>query len=233
MSKALKKHIHQDLQRRFERLDGYVLVDFRGLNSAQSYDLRRMLHGVGVRMSVVPNRLALRILDRWQGQRAEFRQFFRGPTAVVYGEDGPLSASKAIAQWKKKNKDLLAIKGGVLSGEIVTAAGMEKLSKIAERPQLLAQLAGTLQAPLAQIACVTQGPLRKLAYALDAVRRKLEESSPAVAAAPEPPAAEMPAQAGAQGEPKEPEAPAGAQGKSNEGPAAAAAPPEAEDRGAQ
>jgi len=179
MSKLLKKHITEDLKRRLDKLEGYVLVDFRGLNSAQSYDLRRTLNGVGIRMSVVPNRLAVRILDRWQGKRAEFRGFFRGPTALVYGPDGAISASKTVAQWKKKNKDLLHIKGGVLNGEIVRPSEVESLARMPDRKQLLAQLAGTVQAPVARLASATQGIVRQLVYVLDAHRRKLEEGAPA------------------------------------------------------
>ena len=176
MSKLLKKHVTEDLKRKFEKLESYVLVDFRGLDSAQSFDLRRTLNGAGIRMKVVPNRLAVRILDRWQGQRAEFRELFRGPTALVYGSDGAISASKTVAQWKKKNKDLLGIKGGVLNGEVVSAAGVESLAKIPDRKQLLAQLAGTIQAPVAKLACATQGIVGRLVYALDAYRRKLSDS---------------------------------------------------------
>jgi large subunit ribosomal protein L10 len=190
MSKLLKKHITEDLKRRLEKLEGYVLVDFRGLNSAQSYDLRRTLNGVGIRMSVVPNRLAVRILDRWQGKRAEFREFFRGPTALVYGPDGAISASKTVAQWKKKNKDLLHIKGGVLNGELVRPSEVESLARIPDRKQLLAQLAGTVQAPVARLASATQGIVRQLVYVLDAHRRKLEEAAPPPTSEAAPPTSE-------------------------------------------
>lgn len=185
MSRQLKNHIQRDLKRRFGSVDGYILVDYRGLNSTQSYDLRKTLLGVGIRMNVVPNRLALRILDRWEGKRPEFRQFFRGPTAVLYGTDGPLAASRAVVQWKRKNKDLLGIKGGVLGGEIMPPSAVERLSRIPDRPQLLAQVVGTFQAPVARLLGATQGPLRKLVGVLEAYRKKVEESAPPGASSPE------------------------------------------------
>jgi len=177
MSKQLKDHIAQDLKRRFHGLDDYILVDFRGLNSAQSYDLRRTLHGAGVRMNVVPSRLALRVLDRWGGRRAEFGALFRGPTAVVFGSGGAVAASKAVALWKKKNKDLLAIKGGVLGGEIMPPSAVERLARIPDRLQLLAQVVGMVQSPLVRLVGALQGPLRQVAHALEAYRRKLEEGA--------------------------------------------------------
>ncbi|MGH9362918.1 MAG: 50S ribosomal protein L10 [Thermoanaerobaculia bacterium] len=173
MSKLLKQHISNDLKRRFEKVESYILVDYRGLDSAQSFDLRRALNGAGVRMSVVPNRLAVRILDRWAGRRKEFRSLFRGPTALVYGADGALAASRVVAQWKKKNRDLLALKGGIFGDEILTPERVESLARIPERKQLLAQVAGTLQAPLSRLAAATQGILSRMAFALEAHRKKL------------------------------------------------------------
>ncbi len=205
MSKSLKKNVSEDLKKRLGALESYLLVDFRGLNSAQSYELRRILHEAGVRMNVVPNRMALRILDRWEGKRAEFREFFRGPTAVLHGEGGALGASRIAMGWKKKNKNLLGIKGAVLEGHILPPAAAEGLAKIPDRPQLLARVAGCLNAPLTRLACATQGPVAKLARAVDAYRRKLEESAPAEVGVV------APAEGGA----------AGADG--GEGPAAAAA----------
>jgi large subunit ribosomal protein L10 len=196
MSKVLKKTINEDLQRRLGQLESYLLVDFRGLNSAQSYDLRRSLLDVGVRMNVVPNRMALRILDRWSGKSEGFRGFFRGPTAILHGGDaGALTASRAAMQWKKKNKNLLPIKGAVLEGEVLGTEAAEGLAKIPDRPQLLARVAGCLNAPLVRLATVTQGPLANLARVLDAHRKKLEEGAPKAseAEAPAAPASEAPA----------------------------------------
>ena len=117
MPNLLKNQVTQDLKRRFGALDGYVIVDYRGLDSAQTFDLRRVLNTAKVRMTVVPNRLAVRVLDRWEGKNKEFREFFRGPTALVFGDDGALSASKAISQWKKKHKDLLPVRVAFSAGK--------------------------------------------------------------------------------------------------------------------
>ena len=192
MSKNLKVLITKDLETRFKSLQSYVLVDFRGLDSAQSYDLRRTLHGAGVRMNVVPNRLAVRVLDRWEGKEDRFKAFFRGPTAVVFGTDGAVTASKLIVQWKKKNKDLLAIKGGVLEGQIIPPQVVESLSKIPDKQQLLAQVAGGFQGPLTRLAAALQSIIGRVAYALEAHRKKMAEAGGEGAApgsAPEAPAA--------------------------------------------
>jgi large subunit ribosomal protein L10 len=220
MSKDLKLLINRHLERKIGSLQSYIVVDYKGLNSAQSSNLRRVLNESGVRMNVVPNRLAARILDRWEGKKADFRKFFRGPTALLFGNDGAITASKVIAQWKRKNKDLLAIKGGVLEGEVILAAMVEGLSRIPERPVLLAQVAGGMQAPLSRLASATQAILSKVVYALEARRKKLEESGGGAEATPEAGPEAAPEAAPEAGPEAAPEASADAGG-----PAAGSAPP--------
>lgn len=175
MSKQLKSLIGRQVEKRFKGLESYVVVDFRGLNSEQTSDLRKSLHAQGAQMAVVANRHAVRVLDRWEGKDAAFKALFRGPTALVFGTDGALTASKVVVQWRKKNKDILGVKGGVLGGAVMRPDGVEGLAKIPGRQQLLAQVAGTFQAPVARLARGLHNILAKVAYALDARRRKLEE----------------------------------------------------------
>lgn len=180
MSKQLKKHITNDLERRFNSVSSYVIVDYRGLDSAQTYELRKTLHDSGARMTVVPNRLALKVLDRWEGRNAGFRDLFRGPTAIVSGKDGAVGASKAVFLWKKKkpkNKNLLPFRGGILEGKILTPEVAESLSKIPDRPILLSMVVGGLQAPLTRLAMATRSIVARVAWALDAHRKKLAESA--------------------------------------------------------
>ncbi len=177
MPNLLKNQVSQDLKRRLGALDGYVVVDYRGLDSAQTFDLRHALNTAKIRMAVVPNRLAVRVLDRWDGKNKEFRDFFRGPTALVYGDDGALSASKVIAGWKRKNKDLLLVKGGVLSGRTIPSRTVDELAKIPDRPHLLAQLAGQILGPVTRLAVATQGIVSRVVYALEAIRKMKEGES--------------------------------------------------------
>lgn len=183
MSKQLKQVVVKDIEKRLKPVESYLLVDFRGLNSAQSFDLRRTLNEAKVRMRVVPNRLAVRVLDRWEGGKPEFKDLFKGPTAILYGTDGAITASRVVAQWKKKNKNLLDVKGGVLEGQIIEPSVVEKLSRIPDRPVLLAQVAGGFQAPLSRLAGALQQVIARVAYALDAHRKKVEAAGGGGAAA--------------------------------------------------
>lgn len=154
MAKELKKIICDELASRFKQLDGCVLIDYRGLDSEQTHDLRCALREKGVQMNVVPNRLARRVfLDL--GAPRDFCDLFQGPTAILFGGEGAFVASKSIASWRKKNKDLVSIRGGLFEGETLSAAEVGRLADIPEPQVLRSTIAGMFAAPFTHLAsCV-------------------------------------------------------------------------------
>jgi large subunit ribosomal protein L10 len=174
MARELKAIIYRQIDGKFGGLDGCILIDYQGLNAEQTQDLRSSLRRSGVRMSVVHNRLARRVF-RDRGAPQEFEVLLKGPTALLHGEDGVLSASKSIVQWRKKNKDLAAIKGGLFQGKALSIADVEKLATIPDTATLQAQALSMLLGPLSHLATVTAGLLSHFAGAARAHREGLEK----------------------------------------------------------
>jgi large subunit ribosomal protein L10 len=151
MAKELKTIIYKHLERRFGDLDGCVLVDFRGLNSEQTLDLRGVLRKSGVLFNVVQNRLARRLFKE-KGAPEDFQALFKGPTAILFGSDGAITASKAIAQWRKKNKNAAALKGGFFGGKALSPAEVERLATLPDVPTLRSSIASLFLSPLSSLA---------------------------------------------------------------------------------
>ena len=67
MAKQLKNLMRGELERKFEKVDGGIVVGIRGLNSERTYDLRAKLQKQGVKLHVVknsPNReLAFKLIE--------------------------------------------------------------------------------------------------------------------------------------------------------------------------
>lgn len=149
MAKELKQLIYEQFESSFRGLDACVLVDYQGLVSEETYDLRKTLNANNLRMIVVHNRIAKKAfadlgIDDVAGLAA-------GPTAVVYGGDDPVSVSRTLMDWRKKYKKL-AIKGGVLDGRPIDGAQVEKLAELPTRPELLSQVLGAVIAPIQSVA---------------------------------------------------------------------------------
>jgi len=56
----------------------------------------------------------------------------------------------------------LKVKGGIVTGQIVDDAGIEALSKLPSREELLATLIATIQAPAQKLVMLLQAPQRDL-----------------------------------------------------------------------
>src|SRR3712207_3664837 len=98
-----------------ERLRGgtAVLVDYQGINVAQSTDLRARSREAGVEFIVAKSALA-----RGAGNEAGVEgldEYLTGPTALAFSED-PLASAKLMAEFAGQVESF-ALKGGLLEGE--------------------------------------------------------------------------------------------------------------------
>ena len=198
MSKKLKQYVSRDLGLKLEKAKSFLSVNYQGLNSLETFDLRKNLRDGGIKMHVVPNRVAFKVLypslqptlksggsDMKTGLDsipASVKDLFKGPTALLVGKEGKeeqvIATAKVLVQWQKKNKDKLGIKGGLFSGQVLGSKEVLELAKFPDRQTLLAQVAGLFQAPVRNLAVATQQILSRVVYALQAIKDKKEKETP-------------------------------------------------------
>jgi large subunit ribosomal protein L10 len=143
-----------------------VLVDYKGMNVAQSTRLRARSREVGVEFVVAKNTLAQRAAD--QAGVEGLSDLLVGPTAIAFAED-PVVGAKLMTEFSDE-VETFEVKGGLLDGgRIMGAEDVVALSRLPGREQLLAQLLGAIQAPLAGLVTVLNAPTRNLAVVLSQV----------------------------------------------------------------
>jgi large subunit ribosomal protein L10 len=143
-----------------------ILVDYQGMNVAQSTRLRARSRESGVEFVVVKNTLAQRAAN--QAGVEGISEFLVGPTALAFSED-PVAGAKLMAEFSDEVESF-EVKGGLLDGgRVMGAQDVVALSRLPGREQLLAQLLGAIQAPIAGLATVLNAPLRNLAIVLNQV----------------------------------------------------------------
>lgn len=163
----------EDIRERFSRVQGAIVADYRGLNVAQATDLRRRLREAGVEFKVLKNTLT--ILAAKEEGLDSMIPLLSGPTAIAFGYDDPVAPAKVLSEFAKTNK-VLEIKGGILEGKLLDAAGVQALADLPSREVLLAMVCRGMQAPIAGMVNVLQGNIRNFVYALEAVRKQKEEA---------------------------------------------------------
>jgi large subunit ribosomal protein L10 len=191
MHKADKERVIDELTERLRSADALLVADYRGLTNSQLASLRVELLKHGARLSVVKNTLTRRAAEA-AGADA-LLALLEGPTAIAFVEAAgdPVAVAKALSDAAKDTK-ILALRGGVLSGNPITGDEIERLAKLPPLDVLQAQLVGVIVAPLTQLAAVLNAPLQNLVGLIDARITQLEAGGDTSAAVAEGAVAEEP-----------------------------------------
>jgi len=152
-----------------EKLNGSVagvLVDYKGTDVTTDTEMRRKMREAGVEYAVIKNTM-LRFATAETGL-SELHPFLEGPTALAFHTEDPVAPAKLVAEYVGKDKPM-QIKAGFVDGKVITSAEVEALSKLPAKEVLVAQVVGTMVAPISGLANVLNANIRGLAVALQAV----------------------------------------------------------------
>lgn len=230
MPKAEKIEAVKELKERFQKSDGALLAEFRGLKVGEMKELRRTLRQAGADFRVVKNSLTRLAVK--EANLEGLLPLIEGSTAIAFVSGDPIGVAKGFDEVSKKYPALV-IKGAWVEGMILDAIKAQELAKLKPREVLLAELAGMMTGSLNRLAVLLLAPLRSLGYALVSYREKVERGAPAAGpeaeAAPAEVAAEPAADVAAEPAPEgaadpAPEGAADPAGEAAPEPAAEAAP---------
>ncbi|MFS8638673.1 MAG: 50S ribosomal protein L10 [Gemmatimonadota bacterium] len=169
-----KQAVVEELAAKLKDAQAFYLTDFTGLNVKSITDLRTRLRRAGAEYVVVKNTLAERALSGLE--LPEVSRFFVGPTGLVIGRNDAVTAAKVLREFAKENEDRPTIKVGVVERRAVTPEEVVRIATLPPRDQLLAELAGAMEAPLAQLAYVLQSKLVEFVGLLEALRAERESA---------------------------------------------------------
>lgn len=175
MQRAEKETAITELKERIERAPSLYLTDFTGLNVKAMTQLRRSLKKSGAEYVVVKNRLAQRAFGASEGL-PDIAGSFEGPTGVVFGFGDAVATAKALSDFAKEHDQRPALKLGLMDRKVLDPAQITRLANLPPREQLLAELAGVMQAPMASLAAALEAKVQEMAGLLDALRMEREKA---------------------------------------------------------
>ena len=166
----LKKPIVDEISAAIKDAQTVVLVDYRGLTVEQDTALRRQLREAGVGYKVYKNTF---MNFAFKGTDCEgLSDLLEGPSAMATCDTDATAAARVLCKFAK-TAPKLEIKGGVVEGKVYDAKGIEEISNIPTREELLGRLFGSMQSPITNFARV-----------LKQIAEKDGETAPAAEAAP-------------------------------------------------
>ncbi len=172
MSKAINAALIEGLEAEIKAVDSCVLIGTVGMNVAEVSALRGKLRGHAFRMRVVKNALARRSFDR-HGWR-DLGDRLSGPSAVVFGGEGAIAIAKVLVDEKRTHKAKLLIHGAWCEGEVLDQAGVEALSKVPGRKELLGMCLAGLFGPVSGMAGNLEGLLQEMQGLVEALGKQRE-----------------------------------------------------------
>ncbi len=147
---------------------GIVMFNHQGLKMPQLDALRRNLRKEQLTLTVAKRNLLLLAL---KNKNIAFpSEQITGAVAVAAGEDEVMPA-KVVADFKKTNEQVMFY-GAVVDKAVMNADQVTNLAKLPSKPELLAKVIGSLQAPVSGFVNVLAGNLRGLVNVLNAVKDK-------------------------------------------------------------
>jgi len=178
MKKEDKEVVVAELTERLRASETLLVADYRGLTMPQIDALRTRLLESGARFSVVKNTLGRRAAAA-AGSEA-LLTLLEGPSAIAFLEaDGDMvAAAKALADMAKESK-ILAIKGGVLQGRVMSAEEVESLATLPPLDILRGQVLAAIIAPVTALLGLVTAPLQNLYGLIDARIEQLGGASAA------------------------------------------------------
>jgi large subunit ribosomal protein L10 len=144
-----------------------VIVEYAGTSVNDQTELRRKLKEAGGEFIVAKNTL----LNLGLGEKPEFKEALNGMNALVVSYDDEVAAVKVVFDFHKETEKLV-VKAGLLDDQPLDAAGVEQLSKIPSKNELVAKLIGSLNSPATGLVNVMKAGTRDLVYVLKAVAEK-------------------------------------------------------------
>ncbi|MFQ4142036.1 50S ribosomal protein L10 [Chlorogloeopsis sp. ULAP02] len=143
-----------------------LVIDYQGLTVAEITDLRRRLRPTGTVCKVTKNTLmgiAIQEDEKWQ----PMSELLKGSSAFLLIKEDFSAAIKAYQDFQKATKKT-ELRGGVMEGRLLKEPDVKALGDLPSKEQLMAQIAGAINALATKIAVGVNEVPSSLARALQA-----------------------------------------------------------------
>ncbi len=132
-----KQGVIDEIKSRVKESNTIVLFDYRGITDSEAKELRRKLRETGSDYKVYKNTLMARAFHDLD---INLDDALSGPSAFAYGQD-QVAPVKVLTEFAK-NHQALALKVGIIDGEVADIKKLGEYAALPSRDGLLTMLAG-------------------------------------------------------------------------------------------
>ncbi|MFA6528312.1 MAG: 50S ribosomal protein L10 [Candidatus Gracilibacteria bacterium] len=173
VTRSKKEQVLDEVRKKFEGAKSVVFSGYTGMSVNDISKVRKELRSKNVAYKVSKKTL-MKIAAKENGYENIPDDVLEGQVAAVFSYDDEITGAKTLAQLGKKY-EALKLLGGLMEGKILSREDVAALSKMLSKPELLAKMLGSLQAPASGVVNCLAGVTRALVQVVEAYRKKLAE----------------------------------------------------------
>lgn len=170
ITKNRKQEIVDELVGLLENANGVYLVDFTFMTVAETYKFRKVVHEKGLVYRVAKNTLIERAADKL-GKFSIPSSSLIGQTGLVISCDDPTAPAKVIKEFFDKSEKP-KLKAAFLEGQYYDGSQLKTIASLPTRPELIAGILGSLNAPASGIVGAINAVMRDVASVIEEVAKK-------------------------------------------------------------
>ena len=174
--KKVKELMIKEVENLFKKEKGLVFSRFNSVKANEMNAFRKKVRRMGAKHFLVKKRIGKKAIEKMGLKDLTAVFDAKDHVGVTIIKDDPVAIAKLVVDFAKDNKNFV-VTNGYIDGQLVGAEKVKQLASLPGRQQLLAILAGTLNAPIAGFVGVLAAHLRSLPYVLVAIKGQKEKGS--------------------------------------------------------
>ncbi|PCI65322.1 MAG: 50S ribosomal protein L10 [Piscirickettsiaceae bacterium] len=148
-----------------------VAAEYRGLTVVEMTELREKARQSGVYLRVVKNTLVKKAVENTEFECVQ--DALVGPLLMAFSMEDPGCAARLVKEFSKDHKTL-ETKFVSVSGQLLEASELDRLSKLPTKDQSISMLMSVMKAPIEKFVRTLAEPHAQLVRVVDAVRVQKE-----------------------------------------------------------
>lgn len=152
-----KQETVSEIGKSIKEAGSLTVVSYQGLTVAEMQELRKTLAKIDASIVVYKNTLVRRALA--DDQLPDLGDLLNGPNGFVFSKEIS-AAPKALVKFARYH-EALVVKGGLVEGKVLDAAGMKDVSKLPDKNGLIAMFLSCLNAPITKFAATVKAVAEK------------------------------------------------------------------------
>ncbi len=170
---AAKKEEVAQIQELLDKSKLAVVIDYQGLTVAEIGDLRNRLRESNTVCKITKNTLMEKATESNEEWKA-INTFLKGQSAFILADEENIGSAVRAYNAFVKEKKKTECRGGVMEGQVLDVEQVKALADLPTKDELIARIAGGINALATKIARGINEVPASLARAVDAVAKKEE-----------------------------------------------------------